>query len=137
MIYGKQNKSKEKMNYILSSSPVLELGLDGFFPLLLVLFLDYFLVEVHQLGWSGSWHSPSIGRISSFIDWLSVCLLIEIDSFCVSCCLGLVFGLFLILFVHGAHSVNPINSVFLFSLGHSVSFSGIVAFNFLDLFTGV
>lgn len=116
------------MNYYKSSS-VFKFGLDCFFPFLLIFLLYYFLIKVHKFGRSGSRHSPPIRGIASFLDGFSV------GFFSVSDSIGMdqimvFFFVILIFFIQRAHPVHPIDSVFLFLLSFSDSFTSIISFDF-------
>lgn len=114
------------MNYEKLSSSVFELWLNGLFPLFFVFFLDDLLIKVDDFGRSCTWHSPTISRITSFINWLSVSFF-SLSSFSVR---GMMVSFleWFFFFVDRTHPMYPIDFVLLFPFAHSVS--TFIAFDF-------
>ena len=123
----------EKMNYKLLSSSVLEFWLNSFLSFFFVFLLNNFLVVIHDLCWSCTWHSPSVWWVTSFLYGFSICSVISCHSFSM---VGIVCFVLcvIILFIDTAHSVNPIHSVLFFPFAHSVSLFCIIAFNLFTCF---
>lgn len=130
-VLTKQLMKKWIINYW--SSSILEFRLNSFLSFFFIFLLNNFLVVIHYLGWSCTWHSPSVWWVTSFLYGFSICSVISCHSFSM---VGIVCFVLcvIILFIDTAHSMNPIHSVLFFPLTHSVSLFRIVAFNFFTCF---
>lgn len=94
--------------------------MNGFFSLLFVLLLDYFLIKVNKFGWPSSRHPPSITGVPSFVYRFSICPVVRHISVISHVLVNMSRQdlLLFIFFVYTTHTVPPVNPILF--LAHTI-----------------